>query len=553
MTRTALLVGSCVCLVLLTCVSTAHADISALSPPEGTVGTQLTLSGSGFGQKEGKILVGEATCKVLAWSDSALTCVVTKPQPPGWYDITVVPHGQTQPSEPPLIFSSFAMRRPRIVPGASVRDGDAITIPGAFFGDKKGDVYLGSLENWVERAHVLDWNMDSIRVKLPRGLTGRFILRVRNQVGTALALVDLGGGPPLLGILEDPPGYGDDYDSAATTPTGIYYKGHFYVFASNEYQGVLSSTNYRIHVQTFDPTRSEAYSAYLPIAKGETLAQIAPLVIKDQTGAETLWVFCTGQDRILHYTRYDGVSWDPQWYHIRSDVTTSDNTFAIAPVYDPVLHRIYVYFESQGHLRRVFSDDAGASWLLPALSSGDPAISKPPSAVFHQGTTQDGKPYDALLAVVDPQSDWGPPSDLLTVYALKNGSVIGTVLSLNASNIFGRPFLMDDLGEDFIALLYFIEDEETPAVIDAIPMIKKLDKATGTWAAPYQALQLPTVGQEFQASWGPTGAINYELRTGGGYDRIFYLSFGWTESSAVFGTQGPFRWLTPLENLGPGL
>jgi hypothetical protein len=329
----------------------------------------------------------------LAWSDTALSCVITKPQPPGWYDITVVTHGNKNPSEP-MTFSSFAMRKPRILPGESpelVRDGDAVTIAGAFFGEKKGDVYLAYREGGVERAKVLDWSMDAIRFELPRGLTGWFILRVRNEVGAGRALLNLGDGPPLLGLLEDPPGYGDDYDSAATTPTGIYYKGQFYIFSSNEYQGVFSSSNYRIHVQTFDPARAEPYSAYLPVDEGESLAQIAPLVVKDQTGEETLWLFCTGKNNGLYYTRYDGVSWDPQWYHFRTDVATSDNTFAIAPTYDPVLHRIYVYFEWKGHLARVFSDDAGATWLLPALSSGDPAISKPPARCSIR-ESPDGKP-----------------------------------------------------------------------------------------------------------------------------------------------------------------
>ena len=107
-------------MLLLGLVSPAQAQeeavITGVSPVAGTVGTEVTLSGSGFGEKRGEVLLGAEKCKVQAWSDTEITCQVHKAQPPGEYHITVLLQGDKKPAAP-LTFSSFAMRRPRIMPG----------------------------------------------------------------------------------------------------------------------------------------------------------------------------------------------------------------------------------------------------------------------------------------------------------------------------------------------------------------------------------------------------------------------------------------------------
>jgi hypothetical protein len=72
-----------VSILLLSLVSPAQAQaaISGVNPQEGTVGTQVTLSGSGFGCKDGEVLLGAEKCKVLAWSDTEILCQAYKPQP----------------------------------------------------------------------------------------------------------------------------------------------------------------------------------------------------------------------------------------------------------------------------------------------------------------------------------------------------------------------------------------------------------------------------------------------------------------------------------------
>ena len=108
----------------------------------------------------------------------------------------------------PMIYPTFFMRRPRLSLGELVRDGDTITVEGAFFGDKKGVVRLVYRDGGiaVDNIKVLDWSMEAIRIELPGELADRFILVVRNEVGAGLALFDLVNGPPLLGVLDDPEG-----------------------------------------------------------------------------------------------------------------------------------------------------------------------------------------------------------------------------------------------------------------------------------------------------------------------------------------------------------
>jgi hypothetical protein len=47
------------------------------TPHEGTVGTEVVVSGSGFGPHTGKVLVGGTSTKILSWRYSSWT--VAKP------------------------------------------------------------------------------------------------------------------------------------------------------------------------------------------------------------------------------------------------------------------------------------------------------------------------------------------------------------------------------------------------------------------------------------------------------------------------------------------
>jgi hypothetical protein len=61
-----------------------------LTPPEGTLGTVINISGSGYGTKKGKVAIGSATTKIVSWTDTDITAEVKKlPSPVGPCDVFV--------------------------------------------------------------------------------------------------------------------------------------------------------------------------------------------------------------------------------------------------------------------------------------------------------------------------------------------------------------------------------------------------------------------------------------------------------------------------------
>jgi uncharacterized protein (TIGR03437 family) len=155
-------------------------------PSEGAVGTEFTITGSGFGTKKGKVLLGTAALKILEWTDESIQCQLTKALPPGPYDVTVKP--QAKGSSPIIFANGFMVNAPEIdsVNPTSGSVNDQITINGFFYGTTKGKVTLGG-----KNCRILSWGMDSttgeseIHFVVPRGLSsGAQELKVANGVGT---------------------------------------------------------------------------------------------------------------------------------------------------------------------------------------------------------------------------------------------------------------------------------------------------------------------------------------------------------------------------------
>ena len=115
-----------------------------LSTFEGTIGTELTISGSGFGDKKGKILIGKAATKIITWSDTEIACTVKKvPLPAGSNNVIIKPSSKTGVLL--TLTSVFTVMSPTIT-GVEPDHGSpeqTITVRGRFFGSKKGKVYLG--------------------------------------------------------------------------------------------------------------------------------------------------------------------------------------------------------------------------------------------------------------------------------------------------------------------------------------------------------------------------------------------------------------------------
>jgi hypothetical protein len=507
---TALWIG--VLLVGLVSPAQAQAGISGVNPQEGTVGTQVTITGSGFGEKHGEVLLGEEKCKVLAWSDTEITFMVDKPQSPGTYPVTVLLQGDKKPAEP-LTFEAFAMRRPRIAPGdmGLIRDGNTVTTLGQFFGDKKGTLRVGYLEGEaggevvIEDPKILDWSMNTIRFELPDGLTGSFVLAVRNEVGTGLALLHLDGG--VVGQvteIDDPGGFWS-WENA----NGVYYKSEFYVFSNNYNPGY--GDNWRIEARTFDPATEKFTSISLP--KGETEVPVQPLVVGD-----TLWVFHTGHrwaDNIcceeVWYTTYTydastGTgTWDPAGWHDVPDVGIYEKN-TVAPVYDPESGRISVYYNHDGYLRWFYTDDLGKSWSDDALVGGGvPLLHHSVDAIYWPSSTT-----TALVASTGQ------------VVAVDNGEYRGYIGDL--TDDYRSPSLVDLGGETALIYQYYGEGADYNT-----PRMTKLDYEAWSWVGSTELVSptdTGTFGTDRSWTFGPIGAINWVPNSSGGYDRHLYIFYG---------------------------
>jgi hypothetical protein len=144
---------------------------SPLSPIEGTIGTEMTITGFGFGTKKGKVFIATTSLKILDWSDGLIRCLLSRALPPDTYDVTIRP--QIKGSSPITIPNGFTAKAPEIdsVGPTSGSIGDEITINGLFFGTKKGKVTLGG-----KNCKVLKWEMNSttglseIEFVVPKGL-----------------------------------------------------------------------------------------------------------------------------------------------------------------------------------------------------------------------------------------------------------------------------------------------------------------------------------------------------------------------------------------------
>jgi hypothetical protein len=162
----------------------------AVSATQGTIGTELTVTGSGFGDKKGKLLIGGAALKIAkdGWSDSSIRGTVKKVLPPAPYAITIAPKG-----EPSFNYTdTFTMTSPltsTVTPEHAVV-GAEVQVEGSFFSIKKGKVYLEDSNGVQNKCKVTEWFMDpptgASRLKfiIPTKLTsGNYTLGITNKVG----------------------------------------------------------------------------------------------------------------------------------------------------------------------------------------------------------------------------------------------------------------------------------------------------------------------------------------------------------------------------------
>jgi hypothetical protein len=166
-----------------------------LSNYEGTLGTNITLDGSGFGAKKGKVLIGGVSTKIAkdGWKSDSITCTVTKVPPVGTHEVTIKPYK----ADDIIISNAFTVKAPEIDSLNSYIGTGGITpiiITGRFFSTKKGKVYLEYEKDnkpMKKNCKVTSWGMDSISFIVPKTSksfpAGTYPLKVMNKVGIAEA------------------------------------------------------------------------------------------------------------------------------------------------------------------------------------------------------------------------------------------------------------------------------------------------------------------------------------------------------------------------------
>jgi hypothetical protein len=145
--------------------SFADPGVTNVSPSEGTVGTEITITGTELGTKPPLVklkLHGSTTGKTIPlklakpFDGTTIKATVLKLQP-GVYDMIVTPNRGT----PITIENAFTGRAPLIdsLSSEKIAPGDVVDIFGTFFGTKRGRVTIGDAV-----ARITSWTDQKITV-----------------------------------------------------------------------------------------------------------------------------------------------------------------------------------------------------------------------------------------------------------------------------------------------------------------------------------------------------------------------------------------------------
>lgn len=184
-------------LALATQAAVADVPPLVVSPDTGTLGTQLTITGEGFGDASGAVELTEpgskkrTLLKVLSWSPESITAEVRRGRF-GSYTVGVRPKGKTlspQQAASGFTLSPFVLQS--ITPPAAAPGGEVV-LRGPFVGSRRGKAKVG-----MQRAKVLGWEpvvdteipgppVGEIRLRLPMKLSDNlFDIELRTPAGTS--------------------------------------------------------------------------------------------------------------------------------------------------------------------------------------------------------------------------------------------------------------------------------------------------------------------------------------------------------------------------------
>jgi hypothetical protein len=166
-------------------------QVSQMTPSNGTSGTEVELTGSGFGSKKGKITVGGAKTKILSWGTTAVRFLLNKAPEPGEHDLVI------QPKEPKgvtltLLDNYFTVKAPEIqsLDKTQGSAGESVSVVANFVGTKKGKVSLVDPGGNPRKCKVLSWTMDArtnaglIVFAVPKKTYGQCDLVITTKAGS---------------------------------------------------------------------------------------------------------------------------------------------------------------------------------------------------------------------------------------------------------------------------------------------------------------------------------------------------------------------------------
>lgn len=163
-------------------------------PENGTIGSEVTIGGTGFGLKKGKVLIGGTPLKVLNWEQDEIRALLTKISAHGPAEVVVQPKdpkGAAPISEP----GAFTVEPPEIWRVEPDRGGvgTEVKITGRHFGTKKGKVFLAQGDA-LKSCKVTRWAMEAttglstVHFLVPKGLpAGDYDLKITNALGEGIA------------------------------------------------------------------------------------------------------------------------------------------------------------------------------------------------------------------------------------------------------------------------------------------------------------------------------------------------------------------------------
>jgi hypothetical protein len=488
-----ILVASVLVATLLISLGASGAWAATVVPAEGTIGTTFTILGSNFGAKRGTIFIGSIAAQVLAWSDTQIDCLIRVPMSPGEYDLELNPQGKGSP----VILSTFAIRPPSINPPGVrpqfVSPGQEITLGGAFFGsDGLQKVEIESLQGEKRPCHIVDWAMDSITFKLPRGVPGIFHLKVTNGVGTDVQ--------PWWGTFATPPptmpgGINYGGDESSENATAVTYQNKLWVFwpgkNHNVYYRIWDGTTWSSNKQLIDSNGSAH----------QTYAQLNPVVVDGY-----LYMFETRLDGDIHITQYNPLAVDPDtmeitpiWISRRHlPIGVYDVKGRFAAVYNHVRKYVEIYITPDDTTikRLIYYPTTNAAYDYGAVPiekvPNYPTIAPHLTAVFN-GNELDND-YVTYLSWSDTEYGF--------VAELKDGVVLHQ-LELFYWRSFdpNRGPSLVDLGEKYLAVIYnWWENQSSYQKYD-----KEKHAAVGGTTANWD-VDVPFSSKE-SCHWAPNGIV----------------------------------------------